>query len=374
MRLSSHLNLAFELSLTFTHSYGLNIMSKHILLTGANGFVGSWILDHLLKNGHTVRAITRSESKAQQVAADFAAYQSHLDFGIVPDITIPGAFDEVVKSDPPFDIVIHTASPFLFKIITDNRQFFDPAIEGTRGFLESVKRNAPGVKRAVVTSSLAAMLNLAGEDVNKPQKVYTETDWNPITLEIALHETQQNAYMASKKFAELAAWDFVEKEKPNFDLVTLAPPMVYGPLRHAIKSTHDLNQSNVMIYDGFINSSKDAELPPNGVHTFTDVRDLAEAHLLAATLPEASGQRFIICEDQISSQNISDILRKNIPELEERTPKGVPGEKGLEDNSYTCSSEKAQKVLGLKFRSKEDTFVDLARQLLDIEKREKGGQ
>ncbi|KAF7874797.1 hypothetical protein EAF04_001971 [Stromatinia cepivora] len=349
-------------------------MSKRILLTGANGFIGSWVLDHLLKQGHSVRAILRSQSKAQQVSSDFPTYKSHLDFGIVPDITTPGAFDEVVKSDPSFDIVIHTASPFLYKIITDNREFLDPAIKGTMGVLESVKKNAPGVKRVVVTSSCAAVVDFAGEYVSQPQKVYTETDWNPTTWESALHGSQNNAYQASKKFAELAAWEFVEKEKPNFDLVTLAPPMVYGPLRHTIPSTHDLNQSNSRIYSGFVNSSKNAELPANGLHTFTDVRDLAEAHILAATLPEASGQRFIICEGQISSQNISDILRKNIPELEERTPQGVPGDNGLEDGSFTCSNEKAEKVLGLEFRSKEDTFVDLARQLLDIEKREKGGE
>lgn len=59
------------------------------------------------------------------------------------------------------------------------------------------------------------------------------------------------------------AWEFLEKEKPNFDLVTLTPPMVYGPLRHSIASTNDLNQSNARIYNLFVNSSKDAEMPPS---------------------------------------------------------------------------------------------------------------
>lgn len=34
-----------------------------------------------------------------------------LDFAIVKDIAQKGAFDEAVKSDPPFEAVIHTASP-----------------------------------------------------------------------------------------------------------------------------------------------------------------------------------------------------------------------------------------------------------------------
>lgn len=80
--------------------------------TGANGFVGSHILEQLLSHCLSVRAVLRSQSKAAQVLADFPAAGSNLDFGIVPDITTPGAFDDVVKSSPPFDTVIHTASPF----------------------------------------------------------------------------------------------------------------------------------------------------------------------------------------------------------------------------------------------------------------------
>ena len=36
--------------------------------------------------------------------------------------------------------------------------------------------------------------------------------------------------------------------------------MVYGPLRHTVKSVKELNQSNSRIYDLFVNSKKDAEL------------------------------------------------------------------------------------------------------------------
>ncbi|KAF7907128.1 uncharacterized protein EAF01_004715 [Botrytis porri] len=355
-------------------------MSKRILLTGVNGFVGSWILDHLLRQGHFVQAIVRSESKAERVSSDFLAYKPHFKFGIVPNITAPGAYDEVVQSDPSFDVVIHTASSFLYKVITDKREFLDPAIRGTLGVLESVKNNAPEVKRVVVTSRCAAIINFAEKVVCQLQKVSTEEDWNPATSESALEGTPNNALRSwlgrifvpctLRRYTStndvFVAWDFVEKEKPNFDLVTLTLPMVYGSLRHTIRSTHYLNESNLRIYSGLINLSKDTELPPNGLHVFTDVRDLAGAHVLAATLPEASGQRFIVCEGQISSQNISDIIRKKILELEERTIK--------DDGSFACSSERAEKVLGLKFRSKEETFVDLARQLLEMEKKEKDAE
>ena len=40
------------------------------------------------------------------------------------------------------------------------------------------------------------------------------------------------AYMGSKKFAEKAAWDFVENEKPEFTLSTVNPVMIFGPVTY----------------------------------------------------------------------------------------------------------------------------------------------
>jgi nucleoside-diphosphate-sugar epimerase len=346
-------------------------MAQRVLITGANGYVGSHVLQEFLAKGISVRSIVRSQAKAEQVLSDFPNYRSKLDFGIVPDITTPGAFDEVVKSTPPFDIVIHTASPFLYKVISSNLEFLDPAIKGTLEILKSVKAHAPTVKRVVITSSCAAVVNFGADPFSSPKKVYTEDDWYPLTWDNALAGTSQQAYLASKKFAEKAAWSFIEEEKPNFDLVTLTPPMVYGPLRHSISGVDNLNESTARIYNLFFTTSKDAELPPNGMPVYTDVRDLAIAHLKAATIPEASNKRFIICKGQITSQEISDILRKNIPELQERTPVGTPGGNPLNPNAYECSSALAQRILGLTFRTEEETFVDLGKQLLEIEKNEK---
>lgn len=145
--------------------------------------------------------------------------------------------------------------------------------------------------------------------------------------------------------------------------------MVYGPLRHTITSTDQLNESNARIYNLFIQSTASSPLPPNGMPVYTDVRDLAHAHLLAATVPQAGGQRFIVCAGQISSQEISDMLRAEVLELRERTPEGEKGGNKLGD-WYNCSSAKAEKELGMSFRIKEETFVELAKQLLQIE----GGQ
>ena len=84
-------------------------------------------------------------------------------------------------------------------------------------------------------------------------------------------------------------------------------------------------------------------------------------------MPEASNKRFIVTPGTIGSQQISDILRQNIPGLEKRIPEGTPGTSSLPADVFSADSSPAEKVLGIKFRSAEDTFVDLGKKLLEIE-------
>ena len=179
--------------------------------------------------------IVRSDEKAQKIAEAYPdVSKDRLDFAIVKDIAKPDAFDKAIIADPPFEVVIHTASPFHFNITDTKKDLLDPgtyeptlypsisslypAIIGTTGILKAIKKSAPSVKRVVITSSFAAIID--GGKGMRPGYTYSEKDWNPITEEQA-YQSAPGGYRASKTFAEKAAWDFVEKEKPNFDLVTV---------------------------------------------------------------------------------------------------------------------------------------------------------
>lgn len=89
-----------------------------ILLTGGSGFIATHTLDVLLKRGHSVVATVRTQEKADKIKADneSAVDNGQLSFAIVPDIAQEGAFDKAVISDPPFEAVLHTASPFHFNV------------------------------------------------------------------------------------------------------------------------------------------------------------------------------------------------------------------------------------------------------------------
>ncbi|KAI4147463.1 MAG: hypothetical protein L6R39_003108 [Caloplaca ligustica] len=321
-----------------------------VLVTGGSGFIAAHVLEALVAEGHSVVTSVRSESKAQKLRDTFPNVgKDKLDFVYVADIAQEGAFDEAVKSDPPFEWVIHTASPFHFNITDTKKDLLDPAIIGTTGILKAIKKNAPTVKRVVITSSFAAVFS--PKTGNRPGYTYSEKDWNPTTLEEAIQDPP-SGYRVSKTFAEKAAWDFVEKEKPNFTVSTMNPPMVFGPIHPKLQTLDTLNTSNQRIRDMMLGKIQD-EIPPAGVHIWVDVRDLALAHVRAAERPEAAGKRFFVTAGYYSNRELADAIREFLPDVKIADKGGeFPEEYFKFDNSRT------KEILGIDFRSVKDMVKD----------------
>ena len=130
-----------------------------------------------------------------------------------------------------------------------------------------------------------------------------EKDWNPITWEEAQTTDQHiTGYRASKTFAEKAAWQFIEENKPHFDIITIQPPMVFGPCEHDV-TLDSLNESNAQIWR-IISSGKDGTVPPTGVFRWVDVRDVAAAHVNALNEDVKGNQRFLISGGEFSWQRV----------------------------------------------------------------------
>jgi len=331
-----------------------------VLLTGGSGFIAAHVLEYLLAQGHSVVTTVRSQEKAQKIKdAHPKASKETLDFAIVEDIAKEGAFDEAVKSNPPFEAVIHTASPFHFNVTDTKKDLLDPAVIGTTGILKAIKKSAPTVKRVVITSSFAAIL-----DVNQPSRpghVYSEKDWNPITLEQAT-ESPSHGYRASKTFAEKAAWDFVEKEKPNFSLATINPPLVLGPITHYLNSLDALNTSNQSVRNLIQGKWKD-EIPASLIYLWVDVRDVALAHVKAAEIADAGNKRFFVTAGYFSNRELVSIARKNFPELKSKLPSESLSGGEIPSDAYKYDNSRAVNVLGIKFRSLEQSITDLIKSL-----------
>lgn len=330
-----------------------------VLLTGGSGFIASHCIDALLQRGHSVVFTVRSAEKGRKVLDNhMGTAASQLSYVVVKDIAEETAFDEALQTVPPFDAVLHTASPFHLNI-NDPKELLTPAIVGTTGILKALKRLAPSVKRVVITSSFAAMLS-PGQHPTK----YDETSWNPITQEEAV-QNPANAYRASKTFAERAAWEFVEREKPHFDLATINPPLVLGPVVPYLNSLNDINTSNARIRNMIQGQCKD-KLPPSlGVYLWADVRDVALAHVKAAEVPEAGGKRFLISGDSyMSNADIAHAIVANYPELASRLPEKL--ESDLPKDVYGFDNAPSKELLNLNYRRLDETVVDTVKSLLAV--------
>lgn len=229
--------------------------------------------------------------------------------------------------------------------------------------LKSIKKNAPSVKRVVITSSFASIVNpFKG---NWPGHTYSEADWNPITHEQAL-ENPSNGYRASKTFAEKAAWEFVEKEKPGFTLSTMCPPLVLGPIVHYLNSLDALNTSNQRIRDIYQGKAKD-EIPETGTFLWVDVRDLALAHVKAMELDDAANKRFFVTAGLYCNKQIAEIIKKEYPEHKSLPSSSTPGGDYPKDGLYKYDNSRASDVLGLKWKSLEQSIKDTVESFKTVE-------
>ncbi|KAI0776383.1 hypothetical protein BC629DRAFT_1594890 [Irpex lacteus] len=194
------------------------LQSGKVLVSGANGYIAVWVVKKLLEDGFAVRGTVRSEKSIPYLQQLFSSYGDKVEFVIVPDITLPGAFDDAVKD---VDAIAHTASPFHFNV-SHPKELIEPAVLGTTGILESALKHGKNVKRIIILSSCAAVMEADGY----PEPVVlTEKDWNVRAAanceKLGKDASLVDAYFASKTLAERAAWDFAAKHKgeASFDIV-----------------------------------------------------------------------------------------------------------------------------------------------------------
>lgn len=130
-------------------------MSKGLIfITGASGFIGSAAALEALKAGYQLRVCLRRPS--DQLQSLLSKYSKQVEFVIIPDLTDELAFSDKLDG---VEFVLHLASPLPHG--TNKETYFTPAVKATTALLKAAAQ-VPSIKKAVVTSSLAALVPLAG--------------------------------------------------------------------------------------------------------------------------------------------------------------------------------------------------------------------
>ena len=271
------------------------------LVTGASGFIAGWVVKKLLEQGIEVHGTVRSLKDQSKTAHlhDIAAQQPGALQLFEADLLEEGSFDAAAAG---CDTIFHMASPFVpFNVKNPQQELVDPAVYGTRNVLGSANRNQ-SVERVVLTSSVAAVM---GDPTDKEGQggqngpVYTEDDWNQSS------SLQHQPYNFSKVSAEEEAWKIAEQQH-QWKLVVINPSFVLGP---TLSQRSDSTSTNMVLQ--FLNGSFKTGVPDLSFG-IVDVRDVAEAHIRAATRPAAEG-RHIVSGPVKSMPEINAVLRQQYP-------------------------------------------------------------
>lgn len=229
-----------------------------VLVTGANGFVGSWLCDKLQGQGHQVVRVTRNHPCANPS-------HNHIEIGDIDEKTDwSGALQGV-------EVVIHTAARVhvLHESVTDPlSEFRHVNIDATVRLAEQAAE--AGVRRFIFISTIGVLGNYSKTPMNEERR-----------------PSPPNAYSASKKEAEVRLMQVADRK--GIEVVILRPPLVYGP---GVKA----NFLRLM-------QAVDRGLPlPFGrvknLRDFISVENLCSLVMLCLTHPDAANQIFVVADGE----------------------------------------------------------------------------
>ncbi|KAL4445460.1 hypothetical protein ABPG74_004534 [Tetrahymena malaccensis] len=333
-----------------------------VLVTGANGFLSSYIIKYLLQLNYKVKGTVRNLADKQKYQHIYdiipQKYRSKISF-VQADLTSENGWDEAVKD---CQYVLHVASPFNYEAKTAE-EMITPAVKGTQFVLNACVKYSRSIKKIVLTSSGKAIFE------GNTQKVhFDETNW----------QNYQNAgfYGQSKYYAEKEAWKIYEENKDKLNFTVINPTLILGP---SLSTKLSASQ-------GIITNLLNGKLVPQPITLgIVDVRDVAAAHIVAMqdTLSEITrGKRYIICCQSMWIKDIAALLceyyKQKKPELKintkeltheefEAKAQSVPIYKETLRQSgqyFVMDNSNSLKELGMQYVGIYNTIIETAEEIL----------
>jgi nucleoside-diphosphate-sugar epimerase len=238
------------------------------VVTGANGFVGSHLVDFLLEKGDEVHCIVRKSSNLKWLEGK--------------NVTIhdSGLFDKnglkLILKD--IEYLYHVAG--VVKAKTEDG-YFQGNVETTRNLLDVVLEVAPNIKRVLIVSSLTAS---GPSTLASPNNEDTPT--NPITT-----------YGRSK----VAQEELVKTYMDKLPITIVRPPAIYGDRDTEIYLVFKTYKQGLMTLVGF--NHKELSI--------IYVKDLVQGIYLAATKEISKGETYFISSKEFYNwPQIGKVIKK----------------------------------------------------------------
>ncbi len=238
-------------------------------ITGATGFVGSFVAEECLRRGYTVRCLTRATSSLQWLE------------GLPVERAVGSLTDSasLEKAVAGADIIIHIAG---LTAARNREEFFQGNHVGTKNLLDAALKAAPNLKRFLHLSSLT----VCGPAQSLERPTLESDPCKPLT-----------AYGESKKEAE----DEVNALKDKLPITIVRAPAIYGQRDTAIFDYFKAVNSGVSALIGF----DDKRL------SLVHVEDLARGIVDAAESPATIGETYFIADEPFYSWvEITDVTKR----------------------------------------------------------------
>ena len=269
----------------------LKTMDSKLLVTGASGFIGSFIVEEGLKRGFEVWAGVRGTSSRKYLQDKRIRFAQ---FDMQNPAKLRAQLEDYKKEmgGKGWDYVVHAAGATK---CLHREDFFRTNTEGTRNLIDALREVEMIPRRFVFLSSLSIFGAIREEPVRRPSE---DNPWIYAPILLSDEPKPNTAYGESK----LAAEKYL-KEQRDFPFTILRPTGVYGPRERDYFLMAQSIKQHIDVAAG---------LTPQEI-TFVYVLDVVQAVFKSMEAPKAEGKAYFLSDGRVyNSRSYSDLVQKHL--------------------------------------------------------------
>lgn len=257
-------------------------MNPKILITGASGFIGSFIVEEAIKRGFDVWAAMR-KSSSRQFLSDNRIHFIELNLASEEDL-------RQQLAGHSFDYVVHAAG--VTKCL-DKQDFFRINTEGTQHLVRALMELDMPLKRFVYISSLSIMGAIREE---QPYQEIRESD------EARPNTAYGESKLEAEQWLDAFSQELTANSQQPLPYVILRPTGVYGPRER----DYFMMAKSIKAHTDFAVGFKQQDI------TFVYVTDVVQAVFLALEKGK-TGRRYFLSDGEVyQSSTFSNLIRQEL--------------------------------------------------------------